>query len=126
MATVLLADDNPGIREFCRDALEKEGYQVLLADDGQDALEKSRSIHPDLVILDVRMPRLDGLAAAERIRSCQPHLPVVFFTSRDSSTLRTACRRLTIGYVEKSGDLTELKRVVQAALAECWAQNFTA
>ncbi len=68
MATVLVADDDPGIRAFLTDLLTIEGYAVRCAEDGAAALAEVERAPPDLVLSEVRMPRLDGLALAARLR----------------------------------------------------------
>jgi CheY-like chemotaxis protein len=67
-ARVLVVDDDDVIRQLITVNLELEGFEVFTAVDGQDALEQVRVVHPDLVTLDVMMPRMDGWQAAERLR----------------------------------------------------------
>lgn len=116
MATVLIADDNRNIREYCRRELEDDGYRVIVARDGGEALRLTTGFHPDLVILDIAMPGIDGLETLARIRTTQPDLPVVFFTSFDDVCTRDERSWSATACVEKRVDLTELKRVVAAAL----------
>lgn len=116
MATVLIADDNCSIREFCRCELEDEGYRVILARDGREALRMVDRHAPDLVILDLRMPGIDGIETLVRLRQTQPELPVVFFTSFDDICASDARSCSATACVEKGPDLTELKRVVAAVL----------
>jgi two-component system, response regulator, stage 0 sporulation protein F len=114
--SILFADDNKNIREFCKRELEDEGYQVLLAGNGCEAVAAFRAHAPDLVILDVAMPMLDGMQVLEQIRAISLTTPVVFFTSYDESCVSDVRGRLATACVEKSGDLTELMRVVARAL----------
>ncbi|MGE5623898.1 MAG: response regulator transcription factor [Methanocella sp.] len=79
---VLIVDDDPDIRALLRDYLLAEGYAVSEADDGRRALETFQSTAPDLVILDVTMPRLDGMEVCRRIRQGSA-VPVMFLTARD-------------------------------------------
>jgi CheY-like chemotaxis protein len=72
MPTVLVADDSPHIRRAVRQDLEAAGVEVAEAVDGIDAIEKAPDVRPDLVILDVAMPRLNGLDAARTIRARRP------------------------------------------------------
>jgi len=67
--TILVADDNPASRELIREVLEMSGYDVLEAEDGQDALGKIRAFAPDLVLIDIQMPRLDGFGVLRELRS---------------------------------------------------------
>lgn len=80
--SVLIADDDPHIRELLAFALTKAGYEVRQADDGEAALESIAAKQPDLVVLDINMPRMDGLEVCRRIRS-KGALPILFLSSRD-------------------------------------------
>lgn len=68
MKRILIADDKPNGRELVRTILENDGYEVYEAGDGQQALDKARQVHPDLMILDLHMPVLDGFGAVEALR----------------------------------------------------------
>ena len=81
---VLAADDDPVIQRLLEVNLELEGYEVRLAGDGQEAVEVARTFSPDVVLLDVMMPVMDGWAACEQLRA-DPDLqdvPVVFLSAR--------------------------------------------
>ena len=79
MATVLVADDDPGIRAFLVTLLTAEGYAVCCAADGAAALNEVSRGRPDLVLSDIQMPRLDGLALAARLRPLG--VPVVLMSA---------------------------------------------
>ena len=117
MTTILLADDKKNIRDFCKQELEDEGYRVILARDGREAIELVRKDTPDLVILDLDMPRVGGLDAIEPIQSIAPGVPVILFTANDEGCMAGGHSRLAVAYVEKSEDLTELKRTIARILA---------
>ena len=68
MKTIVLADDNPVSRELIGEMLEAQGYNIVQAFDGGDALQKIREVRPDLVLLDIQMPVMDGFAVLEQIR----------------------------------------------------------
>jgi CheY-like chemotaxis protein len=116
MKTVLFADDRRSIREYCRVALENEGYHVLLASDGLDAVRVFREEAPDLAILDISMPRASGLEALEQIRTFAPQVPVILFTANDEECLRDRRASLATACIGKTEDLTELKRAIAGAL----------
>ena len=78
---ILVVDDDQNICELLRLYLTKEGFQVTLASDGEDALEKYAQIKPDMVLLDVMMPRLDGWEVCRRIRK-QGDTPVIMLTAK--------------------------------------------
>ena len=80
---VALVDDEDGIRETVGFALSREGYQVELFADGQAAWERFQKTLPDLVVLDITMPRMDGLELCRKLRSVTDVLPIIFLTSRD-------------------------------------------
>jgi DNA-binding response OmpR family regulator len=86
MAKVLVVDDEEGIRVLCRVNLELEGYEVIDAADGQTALELARSKRPDLVFLDVMMPRMDGWDVLAELKGDPrtANIPVVMLTARTS------------------------------------------
>jgi two-component system response regulator MprA len=83
MATVLIADDDRRIVDMLRRTLAYEGYHVLTASDGREALVKAQSQRPDVVVLDWLMPRLDGIEVARRIRAADT-MPILMLTARDA------------------------------------------
>ncbi len=117
MATILLADDQKSIRDFCKQELEDEGYDVVLARDGQEAIDIVEQATPDLVVLDLRMPRVGGLDAVEAIHALAPGVPVILFTANDEDCLTDRRSRLAAICVEKSEDLSELKLAIRRSLA---------
>jgi CheY-like chemotaxis protein len=116
MKTILFADDNKNIREFCRATFEEEGYRVALARDGIEALQVFRAEPPDLAILDISMPRASGLEILEQIKGLSPRTPVILFTAHDEDCLRDHRAVLADACVEKAEDFSELKRVVAHTL----------
>jgi DNA-binding response OmpR family regulator len=120
MATrVLVIDDEAPIRLLCRVNLEAEGIEVLEAADGPSGLEKARSETPDVILLDVMMPGLDGWRVAEELLDDQrtESIPIVFLTAR--AELRDRARGLDLGgvdYVTKPFNPTELASLVRGLL----------
>ena len=80
--TILIADDDPHIRQLLVFALAKAGLETIEAEDGEGALAQIASHSPDLVILDINMPRMDGIEVCRRLRA-QGDLPILFLSSRD-------------------------------------------
>ena len=80
---ILVADDEPDLRDMVRYNLETEGYEVVVAADGREAVELAQSEQPDLIVLDVRMPRLSGLEACRKIRAIESlaDTPVIILTA---------------------------------------------
>lgn len=87
---ILVVDDDRAVRESLRRSLTFNGYSVDLAVDGVDALEKVAAQRPDALVLDVMMPRLDGLEVCRRLRSTGDDLPILVLTARDSVSERVA------------------------------------
>jgi two-component system, OmpR family, response regulator MprA len=87
---VLVVDDDPAVRESLRRSLAFNGYQVELAEDGEQALRQVAATHPDAVVLDVMMPRMDGLAACRALRAAGDDVPVLMLTARDQVSDRVA------------------------------------
>ncbi|WP_344859252.1 response regulator transcription factor [Planomonospora alba] len=116
-ARVLVVDDEPALREALQSSLEYEGYRVGLAGDGQAALEVLEREPYELVLLDVMMPRLDGLTACRRLRAAGNHVPVLMLTARDAVGDRVS--GLDAGaddYLAKPFELDELLARVRALL----------
>jgi two-component system, OmpR family, response regulator MprA len=87
---ILVADDDPAVRESLRRSLAFNGYDVVTASDGQEALDLIAADRPDAVVLDLMMPRLDGLQACRTLRSQGDDLPVLMLTARDGVADRVA------------------------------------
>jgi two-component system, sensor histidine kinase and response regulator len=116
---VLVVDDNAANRALAEATLTEEGYQVVLASGGQEGIDAFEREQPDCVLLDVRMPDLDGFAVCTRIRSLPQgaHTPVVFLTAlRDVDTFDRALRAGGDDFLTKPVRPTELIIRVQAAL----------
>jgi two-component system, OmpR family, alkaline phosphatase synthesis response regulator PhoP len=116
MKTVLVVDDERQIAEIARDYLEHAGYSVLTAGDGRDALDIVRAKRPDLVVLDIRLPNLDGLTLARTLRREQD-TPIIMLTARVEESDRLA--GLEVGaddYITKPFSPRELVARVRAVL----------
>lgn len=87
---ILVVDDDRAVRESLRRSLSFNGYTVDLATDGRDALEQVAASRPDAMVLDVMMPRVDGLEVCRRLRSTGDDLPILVLTARDSVSERVA------------------------------------
>jgi len=114
--SVLVADDDPHIREVVRFALKKGGYNVVEAKDGRLALEAFKTHNPDLVVLDIGMPEIDGTEVCRRIR-LEGQTPIIFLSSRDDEIDRVV--GLELGgddYVTKPFSPRELVARVKAVL----------
>lgn len=114
--TILVADDDPQLLRLITRNLQLEGYEVLAASDGQQALEAIEARSPELVLLDVMMPRLDGFSVAERVREFSP-VPIIIVTARGQD--QDKIRGLDAGaddYLTKPFSVDELLARVRAVL----------
>jgi two-component system OmpR family response regulator len=116
-ATVLVVDDDPAVLDTVADGLSVAGYRAVRATNGTAAIEMVRTLRPDLVILDVSMPRMDGFAVLERLRGAGQGVPVIVLTARHDRDDRVKGLRLGADdYVTKPFGLEELLLRVRAVL----------
>src|SRR5919108_184525 len=113
---ILMVDDEPDLRDAVRVYLEMHGYNVLQAADGQEAVEKVRTTLPELVVLDVMMPVMDGIAALQQIRTLSA-VPVIMLTVKGDEDDKVRALRLGADdYVTKPFGQRELLARIQAVL----------
>jgi two-component system response regulator MprA len=115
--SVLIVDDDPDVRDALRRSLTFEGYETRTAADGLDALARVAEEEPELIVLDVLMPRMDGLTAARRLRAEGARTPILMLTARD--TVGDRVTGLDAGaddYLVKPFELDELLARVRALL----------
>lgn len=116
----LVVDDEPALADLMRMGLELAGWQTAVAHEGQSALKTARSFHPDVLVLDVMMPGMDGVELLGRIRTIYPDIPALFLTAKDA--VADKLTGLAAGgddYVTKPFSMEEvllrLHRIVQRA-----------
>lgn len=112
--TILFADNESGIRQFCRQELEADGFRVVLAEDGEDAVNVLHTYSVDLAILDEYMPRCGGRESAGRMKQSHAQLPVILFTS--DTFLESYRSPLVDETIIKSEDLTALRAAIARLL----------
>ena len=119
-ATVLVVDDDPVILKLLEVNFEMEGFQVVRAADGAEGLERAREVLPDIVVLDVMMPRMTGYEVAKALREDigTAHIPIIFVTARaQSSDVERGMELGVEDYVTKPFDPLDLIDRVNALLA---------
>jgi two-component system alkaline phosphatase synthesis response regulator PhoP len=117
--TILIVDDELDALLPLNRALEAENYQVIEASSGMEAIEKTRSVHPDIILLDLMMPEMDGLEVCNVLKSdsLTQHIPIIMLTAK--SEIDDKIKGIETGaddYVTKPFDLAELKARIKMIL----------
>ena len=115
MAVILVVEDDPNQCLLYEEGLKDEGYEVITAKDGREALRLVENQHPDLVVMDISMPGMDGIEAMSRMLSRDHKLPVILNTAY--ATYKDNFRSWSAdAYVVKSSDMTELRDAIERVL----------
>lgn len=117
--TILVADDEQEVRELVRTILEWENYTVVEATDGEDALAQAQATQPDLILLDVRMPKMNGLEVLERLQAdpALASIPVVMLSVLTNyPEVGTALKNGATAYLPKPFEIPEMARLVKRVL----------
>ena len=118
MAKVLVIDDEQGIRDTLDTILGRKGYDVLLANGGRKGLELFRRERPEVVVLDLKMPEMDGMAVLQQIRHLNPGQPVIILTGADIPSMEEQLRTYGVSeFVEKEFSLHRLGDALKRVLA---------
>src|SRR3954464_8500142 len=114
--TILLVDDEDAVQKLLTYPLEREGYRVVSARDGEEALDRFGEANPDLVVLDIMLPRLDGLAVCKRLRA-RSTVPIIMLTARDDELDKVVGLELGADdYITKPFSIREFRSRVRALL----------
>jgi len=116
---VLVADDNPASLELIREVLEMSGYDVIVAADGQEAVIRAREGAPDLVLVDIQMPRLDGFGVLRELRAdgALAHVPVLALTAFAMQGDRERAMNAGFdGYITKPVEIAALREEIRKFL----------
>jgi len=118
MKRILICDDEEGIRESLKLILTEEAkYDLDFSDSAKDAIEKIKDPGSDLVLLDIKMPKMNGLKALKQIKAIQKDLPVIMVTGYDSmETAKEAIDKGASDYIVKPFDSTRVKKAVEKAI----------
>jgi two-component system OmpR family response regulator len=109
-------DDEPNIRELLSVSLRYAGFDVTTAADGREALQLADRVRPDLTVIDVMLPDMDGFAVAGRLRSGGRRMPIVFLSAKDAADDKVAGLRVGDDYVTKPFSLEEVVARIKAVL----------
>ncbi len=120
MATILIVDDSATMMEGHKRILEKQGHTVFSAEDGEEGVAKSLELMPDLILMDIVMPKMNGFQATRKItrNDTTKHIPVVIVTSKDQQTdIMWGKRQGACDYLIKPADDSMLRQTVDRFLA---------
>lgn len=121
---ILIVEDEPAMVAGLRDNFEYEGYEVISAADGAEGLERALADHPDLVVLDVMMPRMSGLDVCKQLKARSPSLPIIMLTARGQEIDKVVGLELGADdYVTKPFSIRELMARVKAVLRRVSPQS---
>lgn len=113
---LLIVDDDKNIQRLYKEELEEEGYEVIIADTGKDALEIFEKENPDIVTLDILMPDIDGISLLRKMKEKRPNTPIIMSTAydyRDDFAVWAS-----EAYIVKSSDLGELKSMIKKLVSD--------
>src|SRR6478735_5842968 len=120
MTRILIVEDEPNMVAGLRDNFEFEGYDVITAPDGVAGLERALKEAPDLVILDVMMPRMSGLDVCKQLKAKRPSVPIIMLTARGQEVDKVVGLELGADdYVTKPFSIRELLARIHALLRRC-------
>ncbi len=117
MTTILVVEDDKNQRLLYEQELELEGYDIVTASDGKEALEKVQEQLPDIIIMDITIPKMDGIETLGRILSNNTEIPIIINTAY-SNYKDYFMSWAADAYIVKSSDLSELKNTVKEVLAK--------
>jgi DNA-binding response OmpR family regulator len=118
---ILLAEDEPDIQFVVQIALEDAGHQIVVVDDGQAAIERARAEQFDVLLLDVMMPRLDGLGACQQLKAdpATSAMPIIFLTARSQQAeIKAGLLLGALGYIVKPFDAFTIADEIRQILAK--------
>lgn len=116
---VLVVDDQKGVRRLLEELFKKEGYEVNVAVDGRDSIEKVKANTPDNVLMDMKMPNMNGLEASEEIIKYDRNIPIIMMTAYGE--MEIVQKALEVGvkkYITKPFDIIDLRNLVREVLEQ--------
>lgn len=119
MKTVLLTDDNEDMVELVKLVLSGAGYNLITAADGEEAVRTCLEERPDLVLMDIKMPNMDGFTATEHLRTQGFDKPIIILSASEKEQDRERARQVGCnGYILKTMDMAEVETLLDKYLAE--------
>src|SRR5436853_1748426 len=119
LGRILIVDDEQSVREVLAEYFTEQGYEVATAESGKRALSVLPEHRPDLVLLDIRMPEMDGVETLKRLRQVAPAVSVIMVTANEDVALARATLKIgAVDYVSKPFDFAYLERAVMAGLMQ--------
>ncbi len=123
-ATILIIDDEKAMRDSCCHALTYNGYRVETAEDGDSGLQKTREVKPDLVLVDLKMPGINGMEVLEKIEDIDPNIVSVVITGYATvESVVEAMKRHAYAFLSKPFTPKRLRDVVERGLAQLTGRN---
>ena len=117
MEKILVVDDELNMQMVLKAMLQKEGYEILTASDGMEALKILKANPVAVVVTDLKMPRLDGMGLLEKIQDSYPDIPVIMITAHGTvSTAVEAIKKGALDYITKPFDQDDLKNIIHKAV----------
>jgi len=114
---ILVCDDHDAIRESIKLILGNSGYSLYFALDGKEAIEKAKQLKPEIILLDIKMPKLSGLDAIEQIKTASPQTKIIMMSGYEQpEVIKEALSRGAVDYLPKSFSGEQLKSAIKAAL----------
>jgi DNA-binding response OmpR family regulator len=113
---LLIVDDDTNIQRLYKEELEEEGYDIVIASTGKDALDMFEKENPDIVTLDILMPDIDGISLLRKMKEKRPDIPIIMSTAydyRDDFAVWAS-----EAYIVKSSDLGELKKTIKKLISQ--------
>jgi DNA-binding response OmpR family regulator len=117
MRKILICEDEQDAQDSLKNLLVKRSYDVLGVNNGQDAIEQAKAFQPDLILLDIRMPKIDGIDVARSIRDIDKKVRIIFVTAFDSQEIKKEASHFDIsGYITKPASTDSIIKTIETAL----------
>jgi CheY-like chemotaxis protein len=119
MKKILICEDEQDAQTSLKNLLTKRSYEVLAVNNGQDAAEQARTFQPDLILLDIRMPKIDGIEVAGMIREFDKKVKIIFVSAFNSEQMKKEASHYDIsGYITKPASSDNIIQTIEAALKD--------